>query len=305
MIVQDLPAGALAARLQGSGLRVRTGPVVTSIRSPLRAVWEGVSLHYALHGVEPDDGFVDFHVAVDRPDGARRWLKPQVQFQFDGSLPFTPLPGDQGFPLLEWGLNWCVTSHSHQYLILHAAVLERHGRALLMPAPSGSGKSTLCAGLAYAGGWRLLSDELALIEPATGLVWPLPRPVSLKNASIDVIRELAPSAQFGREVHETVKGRVVHVRSPPSSILLAHEPVRPGWVVLPRFEPGAQARLEPLSRALAFMQLVDNAFNYHVHGRNGFNVIADLIERCICHQFTYSDLPQAIQLFEGMATITE
>jgi hypothetical protein len=43
-------------------------------------------------------------------------------------------------------------------------VLERGGRALLLPAPSGSGKSTLCAGLAF-NGWRLLSDELALLDP--------------------------------------------------------------------------------------------------------------------------------------------
>ena len=93
-------------------------------------------------------------------------------------------------------MNWCISAHAHQFLILHAAVLERGGVALIMPAPPGSGKSTLCAALALSG-WRLLSDELALIDPGSGRVWPLCRPVSLKNRSIEVIRHFAPEAVFG------------------------------------------------------------------------------------------------------------
>ena len=44
-----------------------------------------------------------------------------------GILPFAPLPLDQAFPMLEWGLNWCVSAHCHQYLIFHAAVVEKSG----------------------------------------------------------------------------------------------------------------------------------------------------------------------------------
>jgi len=282
-------------------LRLRTGPVVTSIRSPLRSVREGIGLHYAQHGIAEEPGFADFHVEVGRPRNLRRWLHPQVVFYFDGVTPFRPLPGDQGFPMLEWGLNWCVSSHCHQYLIVHAAVIERDGRALLLPSPSGSGKSTLCAGLAYGGGWRLLSDELALIEPASGRVWSLPRPVSLKNASIEVIRALAPTAQFGTVVTETVKGRVVHVQPPKEGVLRAGDPALPAWIVLPRFVAGSSAKLQPLSRARAFMQLVDNAFNYHVHGRGGFATLAALVDQSRCFEFTYSDLHEAISMFDTLA----
>lgn len=301
MIVEDLALPELIRRLRHGGLRLRTGPVVTSIQSPLLAVQRGIALHYAQHSLETDDGFADFHISVARPNTLRRWVKKQAVFLFDGIQPFAPLPGDQGFPMLEWGLNWCVSSHCHQYLIVHAAVLERGGRALILPGASGSGKSTLCAGLTFGGGWRLLSDEMALIEPATGLVIPLPRPVSLKNASIDVIRDFAPNTIFSDEVRETVKGRVAHARPPADGVLRADEHALPGWVVLPRYVPDAGAQLTPLSRARAFMSLVDNAFNYNVHGRGGFAVFADLIDRCDCLEFTYSSLPEAVAVFDRLA----
>jgi len=51
-------------------------------------------------------------------------------------------------------------------IALHAGVLYRDGRALLLPAPSGSGKSTLVAALVQRG-WTYGSDEGALMVPAT------------------------------------------------------------------------------------------------------------------------------------------
>ena len=284
--------------MNAAGLRLRTGPVVTEVRSPLRAVADGIALLYAEHTV--GDAFADFHVRVGQPIGLRRWLKPQVVFQFDGAPPFNPLPGDQGFPILEWGLNWCVSAHCHQYLILHAAVVERAGHALVLPAPPGAGKSTLCAGLASRG-WRLLSDELALISPATGAITPLARPISLKNASIDLIARFAPDALIGPTVHDTLKGSVAHVKPPTESVRREAEPATPRWIVVPRYVAGARAELQAVSKARAFMQLVESAFNYELHGARGFEVIARIIESCACYEFTYSNLEEAAELFGALA----
>jgi HprK-related kinase A len=301
MIVADLSRPALAARLAGSGLRLRTGPVVNCIRSPVAAVVDGIALHYAQHPVADEDGFADFHVSVDLPRGLRRWIQPQVLFRFDGGAPFNPLPGGQGFPMLEWGLNWCVSSQCHQYLILHAAVLERAGHAIILPAPSGSGKSTLCAGLAF-GGWRLLSDELTLIEPRGLDIVPIPRPISLKNASIDVIGHWAPQAVFSPVVHDTVKGSVAHVRPAADAVQRAGQAARPGWVVIPRYAPDVPCLLEPLPKAQAMMQLVDNAFNHNVHGRAGFEALAGLIDASDCFALHYADLTQAVELLSRLPT---
>jgi HprK-related kinase A len=301
LIVAELGPLALMARLRGHGLRLRTGPVVANVRSELPAVARGVALHYAQHEIH-DEGFADFHVAVERPANVRRWVHTQAVFRFDDIEPFKPQPADHGFPMLEWGLNWCVSSHCHQYLILHAAVLERDGRALILPAPSGSGKSTLCAGLVYRGGWRLLSDELALIEPSSGRLVPLPRPVSLKNESIDLMRAFAPKAAMGDVVSDTTKGRVAHVRPPAESVRNDKARPFPSWVVLPQFQSGAAAELTAVSRARTFMTLIEEAFNYEVHGRQGFVTLADLIDRSACFSFVYGgDLNAALDVFDRLA----
>jgi HprK-related kinase A len=292
----DLSTSQIRSRLAAAGLCVRTGPVVNRIRSPLPAVAEAVALHYAAHPLEADEDFADFSVLVRRPHGLRRWYRPQVVFEIDETTPFAPLPGDQGFPMLEWGLNWCITNHCHQYLTLHAAVVERDGLALILPAPPGSGKSTLCAGLAHRG-WRLLSDELTVLERPALEVLPVPRPVSLKNASIDVIRRFAPEARFSRVVRDTNKGSVAHFRPPPSAVERAAERARPAWIVLPRWIAGSPSTLTPLPRARAMMKLVENAFNYNVHGARGFEVLAALVDRCEAYEFVYSDLEDAATLF--------
>ena len=298
--LRDLPFDTLTDQLAGPGLRLRTGPFVVRICSDLAGVANGLALHYSEHAIEPESGFADFHVSVARPRTFRRWIQPQVAFRFDGRMPFHPLPAEQAFPVFEWGLNWCVAAHCHQYLTVHAAVMERSGRAVILPAPPGSGKSTLCAGL-LSRGWRLFSDELTLIEPGSRFISSLARPVGLKNRSIDVIRDFSPDAVLGPAVNDTIKGTVAHMKPPVDSVRRADEPARARWIVFPRYEADAAATLNRFPKASAFMQLATNSFNYDLHGERGFELLAQVIDECDCYEFTYSQLEDACAVFEELS----
>jgi len=178
MKLLQLSPSSLRQQLAGSGMWLRTGPFSLRVRSRLPTVAEGLTQLYGQFEVRNShEAFADFHVELNASSRLRRWLRPQVSFSFDGAQPFKPLPMDQAYPMLEWGLNWCVSMHAHHYLIIHAAVVEKQGLAAILPAPPGSGKSTLTAGLVLSG-WRLLSDELTLIDRRTGLLHALPRPVT-------------------------------------------------------------------------------------------------------------------------------
>lgn len=297
--LQQLSAAELNDRLCGPGLGVRTGPFNFLLRSPHHRVAEGLAQMYAQSPLVAHGQFIDFGLEISRGTGLHRWFRPQACFLFDGQRVFEPLPGEHAYALLEWAMNWCISSHAHQYLILHAAALERCGGVLIMPAPPGSGKSTLCAALVHSG-WRLLSDELALVSLRDGRVWPLCRPVGLKNASIDVIRRFAPAAEFSRTTLGTAKGSVAHMKVPIGHVMHMDVPASPRWVVFPRYKACAATSLTQRPRAATVVELARNAFNIGVLARAGFDALGDLVQASQCFDFCYSDLAEAIATFDRL-----
>lgn len=294
----DLDPETLNRRL-ARGLSLATGPFRFNICSVQPIVQRGLAALYADTPVLHDGGICDFHVGVNAVRGPRRWIRPQVDFRFDSVTPFKPLPAAHAFALLEWGMNWCIAGQAHHYLLLHAAVLERHGRAVILPGEPGAGKSTLTAALMLSG-WRLLSDELTMIDRDDGLVVPLARPVSLKNRSIGVIRAFDSRAVFGDTAHDTHKGTVSHLRASADSVARMGEKARAAHIVFPRWEQGAATELRPRAKADAFMHAASHAFNYSLLGRLGFALNAALIDACDCWDFRYSRLDDALRVFEDM-----
>ena len=278
---------------------LQLGPFRVRVRADLPEVRAGLGLLYDRCCLVEGD-FADYHVRLASPRG-RRWLRPQAQFYFDGHTPFKPLPREQAYAMLEWGLNWTVAAHAHRYLMLHAAVLERHGHALVMPAPPGSGKSTLTAALSHHG-WRLFSDEIALIDRRDGLLHAMPRPVSLKNASIEVIRQFLPGCTLGPIARDTAKGTVSHLKPPAESHRRMRETAPPRWIVFPRWVAGAPATLTPVPRARAFLGLAEQGFNYSLLGAAGFEALAEMTAACEVLDFQYGDLSEAVALFSARFT---
>lgn len=300
MMLSELSAAEVEHRLRRQGLVICTGPFNFRIISSIESVAEGLRLLYADYPLVDDQQFVDFTVTLAQSGGLRRWWRPQVKFAYDGEYPFAPLPIDHAFPLLEWAMNWCISTQAHHFLCLHAAVIERAGCAVIMPAPPGSGKSTLCAGL-VSRGWRLLSDELTLISLADGLIAPLGRPISLKNQSLEVIRKFVPGAVLNRVTHDTSKGSVSHMKAPAAQVDCLADRARPRWVIFPRYVPGADAELTARSKANSMLELGRNAFNYTVLGLTGFEVLADVISASDCYDFRYSRLEDAVSVFDALA----
>ncbi|SFU47401.1 HprK-related kinase A [Pseudoduganella namucuonensis] len=300
LTIETLTRAELGAGMAADGIVLQTGVFAVQLQSAIPSVVNGIHQLYGNYPLLPSHAFADFHLRLVQSGGLRRWLRPQVDLLYDGVTVFKPLPLAQAFPMFEWGLNWCVANRAHSYLIVHAAVLERDGRAVILPAPPGSGKSTLCAALAHRG-WRLLSDELTLIRLADGLVQPLPRPVSLKNASIDIMRAYLGKAELSPPVAGTGKGTVAHLLAPPASVARGAECARPGWVVFPRYQAGASSTLEALTKGQAFMQVASNSFNYSVLGARGFDALAGVIGAADCYRYTYSMLDEAVAAFDQLA----
>ncbi len=285
--------------LSSSGLQVAIGPFLVHVRSDLVGVNDYIGRLYTDFPVASSPGG-HFDVSIVNSGGVRRFVRPQANISINGAKPFLPLPATIAGAAFEWALNWCVGNHAHHYVAVHAAVVERRGRALILSAHSGAGKSTLCAALVLAG-WRLFSDEFALIDPDTGRLSPLPRPISLKEAAIEIIKGRAPQAAFGPEGHDIEDERFVHMKPPTESVRRAREEAIPGWIVVPRWVPGKPTTIEPLPKAHALLHLTDQSFNYNYLGTRGFECIADLVSRSACYTLEYSDLDDVLARLAAMA----
>lgn len=300
MILGQLSDGEVARRAALGSLAFWCGPFVVRVTTPIAAIHRGIALQYSDYTLAADGEFVDFHLEFVRPALLRRIIAPQAIFRYGDEEPLTPLGLDQAFALYEWALNWTIASGANQYLILHSAVVERGGRVLLLPGPPGSGKSTLAAGLVLRG-WRLFSDELTLIEPATRHVQPLPRPVSLKNESLPAIRSFASEAVIGEIAHNTQKGSVGHMKPRRADVLRQREAAGPGWIVFPKFTEGAAAELTPRGKPDTLLELGRNAFNYHMHRRAGFEALADFVDRSGAFDFRFGSLEDGVAAIDRLA----
>jgi len=193
--VRRVTLGALDAadarlRMAGPGVALRIPPVTVRVRSRIPFLADQLRHLYRDHEVVDPAAFADIDIRMIRLPGLRPWAAPTVQFVVDGTTPFDAFPLAHALPMFEWGLNWVFAHRMHNYLLLHAAVVERDGDALLLPAWPGSGKSTLAASLSCRG-WRYLSDEFAVVRLSGAEVVPFVRPAALKNESIEVMRAWA------------------------------------------------------------------------------------------------------------------
>lgn len=293
MKVSELSPSHWSERLSTNGAVIPCGPFNVRVTSGIASVASGLHTLYADFPVRGDDCFVDFEVKLHSPSPVRRWIRPQASLWCDGRSPFKPLPLAQAFPMLEWGLNWVISSHAHDHLVLHAAVVEKGGLALILAADPGSGKSTLCAALVQHG-WRLLSDELALLRLDDGLITPIARPISLKNGSIDVVRALGPPVELSRVCHDTAKGSIAHMRPPRGSVTRLGVPAQPALIVFPQYHGGTSMASEAVGQAHAFLELVRHAFNFPLLCGDGFDAIAALLDEAPAFRLQYANFEQAL-----------
>lgn len=286
--------------LQSLDAVLRVGPYVYRVTTPLPEVAGAVSALYSDFPRAEPAAFVDYSVAVV-PRGRFAAAARQALFRFDDVDQFAPVDRDHAFATLEWGMNWCVSVFSNEYLKLHAAVVARNNGAIILPGVPGAGKSTLCALLSLAG-WRVLSDEHALITPDAAEVTPLYRPISLKNESIDLIAAHDDRAVFGPVAKDTHKGTVAHLKADSHPDTFDTEPLPVRALVFPRYSATEEQSLTRFSKTRSFMIAALHSFNYSLLGSDGFTAMRTLIDPLPCYTLTYHDPDWAVKTFDHLAS---
>jgi len=164
---------------------------------------------------------------LDSPGGAAEG-KP-VRIRIDGAAGRYD-DGSRLVPLVDGPLR---TTHVYNLLyttlvrslaevyLLHAAVVERDGRAWVVSGPAGSGKTSLGRAL-VARGFGFMSDDLAPLAVSDGRIHPFPRRVGLERAAVE---------EAGREAAVAV-GDKAFVAPEQLGAPLVERPLPPGAVVI-------------------------------------------------------------------------
>lgn len=279
-------------------LRLKVGPFAYCLQSNETIVFDGLRKLYGDYQILPAESFSDFHLSLRPSDMVQKWRK-KIDFYSDGQRPFNRIESQHAYAFLEWGMNWCVSTTANEHLKLHAAVLAKNGIGLVLPGLPGAGKSTLAAALCLTG-WRILSDEHALVPFRTHNLVPLCRPVSLKNRSIEIIKNFDANVVLGPETHETHKGTVAHMKADLASD--SHDPklIPARLIIFPRYSQGSKLVLQKKPKTEAFMFAGLHSFNYSLLSQTGFDTMCILMDNVSCYDLTFSELDKALQVIEKL-----
>jgi len=302
--IGELDESLIRRSLLDRGLVLDCGAARVRVRSDVPLLGGLLHTLYSAFPLEDPDGVFDATVWLRTRKGVRRFFRPQVELLIDGERPFEPFPLDTPVPLLEWGINYTIATRLNNFLLLHAGVIERGGRAIVLPALPGSGKSTLTAALATKG-FRLLSDEFGVVRLSDSALLPLLRPIALKNDSIDIIGRWAPDAVIGPRFPKTRKGTVAHLAPDVAAADQRSLSAHPALVIFPRFDSAREFELTTVRRSHAFARLAVNSFNFELLGPDGFDALARLIGQCGCYELRYRSLDRALGVLGELLTVAD
>ncbi|MGE3782198.1 MAG: PqqD family peptide modification chaperone [Alphaproteobacteria bacterium] len=190
---------------------------------------------------------------------------------------------------------WQSAINGHDFLFyLHAGVVGTGTSCILLPAAAGSGKSSLTVALVDHG-FLYFSDEIALIEPGTFRVPPVPLAMCIKDSGWDLISRYYPQL-LSLPVHVRIDEKVIrYIPPPPNTLKGAAVPV--SHIIFPRYDRDAETRLEPIDRSAALGRLMGECLALRQRlDRENVRELVCWIAGIECYELTFSCLDAARQL---------
>ena len=295
-----LPRTEAVRALRAGEMRLHLGPFVTALKTSNRSVTDYFLDIYRDCPVSIGEGeLADYYLNVGAPNLLRRFVRRQVLPDPGFHFPTLPLPVHMGPLALEMGMNLSAALQCFRFIMFHAGVVEKGGNAVMIAAHSGGGKSTLTAAMMEAG-YRLLSDEFAVLRRDRTALMPYPRPVSLKNASVDVVRQMAGPDAMSAVLTGTPKGTIAYRRARATDIDLMHEEAVPKLLIFPKYIEGEKPELKAVEPADAAMRLIAGSPNYQVLAGAAFDSTMAMMRGLKCFEISYGNTADSVALVEDL-----
>lgn len=180
-----------------------------------------------------------------------------------------------------------------ELLFLHAAALERGGKAYVLAGDSGNGKSTTAWGLLHHG-FRYLSDELSPIDLDSLVVHSYAHALCLKQP---------PPPAYPLPAAEVLDvGATLHVPVGALPAEAASGPCELGAVIFVRYRAQLRAPvLRAIGPAEASARMYVTTLNALAHPGHGLDAVVRIAESVPCYALDCADLRSTCELVERMA----
>jgi hypothetical protein len=234
----------------------------------------------------------DLHLAITVEPEGTLWL-----LRFNGTEQSSAIPASRILPLLYGRLRMYAYRHFPYLLAMHAAVVTDGRRTIVFPGKSGSGKSTMAASL-LARGYRLISDELAVLDLEGNLV-PMPLGLGVKGGSWPSLEKDYPSLR-AMPVHVRWDGlQVRYLESAAIRYALDRDKWQATQICFHAFQPDGRGRIEQLSPVQALRAMSESGFQARILDPEHVERILSWLLELPCCALTYSSSGEALELLDG------
>jgi hypothetical protein len=144
-----------------------------------------------------------------------------------------------------------------------------------------------------------------MIPLNTTEVVPLCRPVSLKNESIDAVKNFSADAIFGPISPETHKGVVAHMKADLHPDSHDTKTLQARFMIFPRYSADEAQRMSPRRNTTSFILAAYHSFNYSLLREAGFESMKTLIENVTCYDLVYHDLDWAVKMMDELPELQQ
>ena len=162
---------------------------------------------------------------------------------------------------IEWDVLEFLLRQSMDAVSVHAALLSRGGRGVVIVGPSFAGKSTLATAM-WRAAWTLMSDDLVFLDAADHSAAPAPRRVSLRSESRGLVGDALWSEIGGTpSCVQTLKGLFFHPHEVTGEERISRTKLAAIFFLARRGIEIGPAETRPINPAKTALALLPYAFN--------------------------------------------
>ena len=188
----------------------------------------------------------------------------------------------------EWALTDAAMAQLNKLFQVHGAAVAAGRKGVLLVGAHGAGKTSMAIALARHGA-ALLTDEVALVQPADLELTPFRRDLILHSGSERMFPELAgrDCVLFKRRADcRHLTPLAVDPESPELPVHLRH-------IVFPLFRPDASTSIRCIGEAEVARILLRQSFNLEEFGERGLELVARMVETCNAVEVEFGDAREA------------